>query len=469
MTRAIRRDVAVIGGGPAGSATAIRLAELGFTVALVERDTFPRAHVGICIGDASVALFDYLGVGDQFHQLQSWQRRQTAIAWGGKAEWVQQRGFHVNRGAVDLLLLQRARAAGVIVFQPANILAIQEADPAGWYLKLSVDGAALDIASRFVVDATGRRGTLGGRRTRDTPPLLALHATWSLTGTPAFDGMIAACNGAWLWYAQTAHDQAVVSVFTDPRCSITKASPRNHYLRVILRSCALGLGHLDRFVGEPAACDATSRHVAAPIGEYYLCVGDACMTVDPLSSQGVHLALQSGLQAAVVINTILTKPSNASIARHFYRERVAARVQLYTDRARNEYAKVAATISEPFWLERSSGLLTAQPAAGEALTQPPAPTQRIRLAESVCTDKAPVIAGDLVVLQNVLRHRGTNHSIAFVDGAAIADMLAHMPAGTTMSDIPSLWSAWVDPLRAKKIAEWLWARRILVAAQPLPH
>ena len=56
-----------------------------------------------------------------------------------------------------------------------------------------------------------------GSRIKDGPPLVALHANWALEDEAEFDGLIEAGEDAWLWYAQTARDRAVVSVFCDPR------------------------------------------------------------------------------------------------------------------------------------------------------------------------------------------------------------------------------------------------------------
>ena len=81
--------------------------------------------------------------------------------------------------------------------------------------------------------------------------------------------------------------------------------------------------------------------------------GIACFSVDPLSSQGVHLALQSGLQGAIIVNTILRKPENTEAAQRFFRMRIAARIGRYTGRTKQEYARVSAMCPNAFWHERA--------------------------------------------------------------------------------------------------------------------
>ena len=63
MVFAAEHDVVILGAGPAGTSAAIRLAQMGLDVGVVERRRFPRSHVGICISDETVALIDYLGLG----------------------------------------------------------------------------------------------------------------------------------------------------------------------------------------------------------------------------------------------------------------------------------------------------------------------------------------------------------------------------------------------------------------------
>ena len=70
MKFAAEHDVVILGAGPAGTSAAIRLAEMGLDVGVVERRHFPRSHVGICISDETVALIDYLGVGAKFNGAQ---------------------------------------------------------------------------------------------------------------------------------------------------------------------------------------------------------------------------------------------------------------------------------------------------------------------------------------------------------------------------------------------------------------
>jgi 2-polyprenyl-6-methoxyphenol hydroxylase-like FAD-dependent oxidoreductase len=79
-------DAAVVGAGPAGAATAILLARAGWSVALIERQTFPRRKVcGECIAASNLALLDALGIGPEFERRAGAELRRVALLRGDDA------------------------------------------------------------------------------------------------------------------------------------------------------------------------------------------------------------------------------------------------------------------------------------------------------------------------------------------------------------------------------------------------
>lgn len=475
MTRPARHEVPahhevmVLGAGPSGTATAIRLARLGIDVALVEQSEFPRAHVGICIGDQTLALLEFLGLGNEFRAAGFWKRALTAVSWGGTdTRFVEQRGYHVDRALLDRLLLGKARDEGVTVYQPARTERPPLAIEGGWRCDFSVAGSLRRVTCGFLVDAAGRRPALPGARTKDSPPLIALYADWRLRRPARFDGLIESGAHGWAWYAQTRRDRAIVSVFLDPRGTRFdgRSSLQAKYERLLKQFPVLRRGVSGEQCSPPRACNATSSHSTDPVGSRHIRVGDACLSVDPLSSQGVHLALQSGIQSATIVNTILRKPDNADLARQFYDERVSERVGQFTARMRTEYARVAAVSRHAFWRERADEAAVDAPEGPRlrSATLPSDPDLKLALAPDAVIASGPVIAGDFVERRAILNHVNIARPVAFLAGADLPALLAELPFRFAVRDLPQLWRDHVCPAEARSIAHWLWQRRILVEA-----
>lgn len=176
-----RFDVAVVGAGPAGSAAAILLARAGWSVALIERQAFPRRKVcGECIAASNLALLDALGVGAAVEARAGAELRRVALMRGeeticaalpaaaGAHRW----GRALGREHLDAWLADAAEAAGATRFQPWALASI--AGRAGDFV-LDVrpsagQGAAAEVRAGLVVAAHGSWEPLPSERQarRDT-------------------------------------------------------------------------------------------------------------------------------------------------------------------------------------------------------------------------------------------------------------------------------------------------------------
>ncbi|MGH8258153.1 MAG: NAD(P)/FAD-dependent oxidoreductase, partial [Steroidobacteraceae bacterium] len=123
-------DAIVIGAGPAGSTTAILLAQAGWSVALIEKGTFPRRKVcGECIAATNLPLLDALGVGAVFAAIAGPQLRRVALWAGTRSVTAALPAFEstlhpwgraLGREHLDDMLLQRAAGVGAVIFQPCT-------------------------------------------------------------------------------------------------------------------------------------------------------------------------------------------------------------------------------------------------------------------------------------------------------------------------------------------------------------
>ena len=128
-------DAIIIGAGPAGASAAILLANAGWSIALIEKQIFPRRKVcGECVAASNLPLLDALGIGAAFMAQAGPELRQVALMRGTRTvhaklpaaphpiyAW----GRALGRETLDTLLLERASAAGAVVLQPYTVQDLQ--------------------------------------------------------------------------------------------------------------------------------------------------------------------------------------------------------------------------------------------------------------------------------------------------------------------------------------------------------
>ncbi|MFS8063595.1 MAG: NAD(P)/FAD-dependent oxidoreductase [Luteimonas sp.] len=161
-------DAIIVGAGPAGSTAAIRLAQAGWSVALMEKQSFPRRKVcGECIAATNLPLLDALGIGAAFGALAGPELRRVGIFAGtrkvtaalpafaaARHPW----GRALGREHLDTLLLQRAAAVGVHLWQP-------------WTVKHVARDGCDHVCHALEVES-------GVTATVKAPLLIAAHGSW---------------------------------------------------------------------------------------------------------------------------------------------------------------------------------------------------------------------------------------------------------------------------------------------------
>ncbi|MGZ8984573.1 MAG: NAD(P)/FAD-dependent oxidoreductase [Methylotenera sp.] len=172
-------DVIIVGAGPAGSSAAILLARAGWSVALIEKQRFPRRKVcGECIAASNIPLLEALGISPAFETNAGPELRKVALIRGDskvvadlpaanheKYLW----GRALGRETLDTLLLEQARSAGAEVLQPWAMEAI-DGKAGDWRCKVrAMDSAAtLNLQAPVAIDAHGSWEALSSDRPRQS-------------------------------------------------------------------------------------------------------------------------------------------------------------------------------------------------------------------------------------------------------------------------------------------------------------
>ena len=326
MTGQSIADVAVIGGGPAGSAAATMLARQGWQVVLLERERFPRDHVGESLLPASMPVLEELGAMDAVQAAGFLPKYGATMVWGRDPEpwsWhfretsaTYPHAYQVWRPTFDHILLDNARSSGVDVREGCRVAAIQLQDPTIIRYTSDTDGDG-ELSARFVVDATGQAALLArqnGARSWDTSfRNLAVYAYFDgaeqLPSPDENNIFIEAFEHGWFWTIPLHTGWSSVGAVVDNQTGqegIQRLGAREFLFDQLSRA-----PHTRRMLSNARWASGpnivrdwsySSEHTA---GANFVMTGDSACFVDPLFSSGVHLALMSGVLAAAYATTAL--------------------------------------------------------------------------------------------------------------------------------------------------------------------
>ena len=456
----------VIGGGPAGSTFAARMAQLGHDVVLVERATFPRRQFGESLSPGVLPLLSMTGVRAAVEAAGFRRVRTVRVLWDGDErvrDDPSEQGLIVGRGEFDRLLLKHALALGVRILQPATVRAYWY-DGGRWRVEAGTPGGNVLVEADFLADARGRAGA--GRTRRWTGVrTLALYAYWCGAALPE-EPRIEAGGEAWYWGIPLPDGTYNTLAFVDAR-RFRAAGEGTLTARLceLLGRSELMSGCRDaKMIGSPAAIDATAYIDDACASAAGFKVGDAALALDPLSSSGVQKAIQGALSAAVVANTLLRRPERAEAALQFRCSGLNEASQRHRRWAAGYYGKVAERGGGPFWQSRAADARPEPPPpAPQTLTTHALASVGVALSRQVEFVDLPCIEGDFVVVKQAVRHPGLDSSLAYLGDREVAPLLQRLPAGLTPLQIARLWSDRMPFESAITIAGWMLDRGLFVS------
>lgn len=469
MGAAVETEICVIGGGPAGAVAALRMAQLGRQVCLLERAEFPRPHIGESLPASIWPILRVLDLEEDVKAAQFLRSTGSVLLWGGDFERRGDSGekpaLLVDRGQFDGLLLNAARKAGVRVLQPARAYRPRRSSE-GWEIPVLTSQGQGRVFAGVVVDAAGKQAGMGRNFRPASQPLMALYAYWRAPSGFGPQARVEAGSAHWYWGAALPDGTVNACIFVDPAdCTgLSPAGRRNLYLNLLARSTLLACCLEQDRVGPVRQCDATSLCEMTPPAADLLRVGEASFSVDALSSQGVQLAMGQALQAAVVVNTVLTRRADTDLALQFYRDRQIERVETHAELAAAFYARQHSVNRTRFWALRAHPVeWLRRPAPALKNSDLPHGVDLCLSASSKLT-YAGVQTETHVVASRVLEHPDLPRPVYSLDGAELALLLSDIAHPVPAHEILQRWSARIGQGSAEQVLNWLWKTGVLVSA-----
>lgn len=335
-----QHDVVILGGGPAGSTLATLMASAGYDVVVVEKEHFPRFHIGESLLPATVNIFERLGVHEPIRKAYirkpggKWLYGEQEVP-GDFSKFDAQATFKENpysylveRSSFDKILIDRSIEVGADVRFGTEVTDLIHDNGRVDGVRCTNDqGQDYDLHGRLIVDASGLRSVIPSKlrlRNLTEPHRMGIYAQYAakptrddvkagwFVGQMFYDG--------WTWLLMLPDDRfSVGTVMTVDRFRKSGLSPADMLDRLIAENPLLSAGMTaDRErVSDVMVTGNMGNSSERLVGDGWVAVGDAAYFIDPCYSSGVHLAMKS---AEMVADLVMEQPQGSSIEATVFRQ-----------------------------------------------------------------------------------------------------------------------------------------------------
>jgi flavin-dependent dehydrogenase len=210
--------VVIIGGGPAGSVAATRLAQQGIHALVLERDKFPRFHIGESLLPNGNRILKEIGVWDKIAAAGFIEKRGAQFTLADRSRTVRnvfaqgwlpglEMTYQVERARFDEILLRHAQSVGAQVCEQTPVTSVRRIDNQ-WQIQAEYQGQPLTVTADWVIDASGRHCVMGRTMKLEKSPLpypgrMAVFNHFEGmqrdTGEAAGDIIVMRLDDAWFW------------------------------------------------------------------------------------------------------------------------------------------------------------------------------------------------------------------------------------------------------------------------------
>lgn len=347
----------VIGGGPGGSTAGTLLAKRGHKVLLLEKEIFPRFHIGESLLPYNLPIFDELGVMPELNAAGFPKKFGAQFELGDKTRWVgfvfkqgkftkHPQAMQVERAKFDHILLKNTAASGVEVREGWTVGRVDSVENGMTVQATGPNGEKETFRGDWLIDASGRGNLTGNQEgLRVMHPALKKLAVFGHflnvkldAGERAGDTVVIRLNNKWFWVIPVSAEKTSVGCVMDKEeFGRWKGSPEELFKHIVQNNPAI----LDRMKN---AQRVDEIHVTADFsyknrtlfGPRLLRVGDAAGFLDPIFSSGVYIAMRSGKLAVAAIAEAIKRGDSTKPFR-YYEKQVFAGMDFYWEMVEKFY------------------------------------------------------------------------------------------------------------------------------------
>ncbi len=351
-------DVLIIGCGPGGSSAATFLARSGKRVLVLEKEVFPRFHIGESLLPANQRIFREMGVLPALQEagfLRKLAARFELDEGSVSTRFLFSEGrfsrepeaIHVERATFDHILLKHARNSGAEVREGWTVQRFG-VNPQGVHLEArSPENKLSDFQASFLIDASGRGNVTGNQENlRVIHPKhkkVAIFGQFANVDLPPVEArtetIIVRLLDKWFWIIPLSAEKTSVGLVID-QAELTRSgtSPEQIFQQWVEASSAVKARMAGaRLLNGMQVTSDFSYYNRRLVGERLLRVGDAAGFLDPIFSAGVFLAMWSGKLAAETVLAALKTGETAGRRFARYEKRVRRGMEFYWRMVENYY------------------------------------------------------------------------------------------------------------------------------------
>ena len=325
-------DVAVIGGGPAGSTAAAMLARRGHKVIALEKARHPRFHIGESLLPMNLPVFERLGVLDKVRALGVFKpgadfeadnpRGYNTYAFARAIGRSPPHAYQVWRQDFDQMLYAHARECGADAREGHEVVRVEQNGPRETRLEVRTDeGRVYGIQARYLVDASGRDAFLSAkkrlRRKNDLHQSAAIFGHYRgaerRPGEDEGNISIYSFEHGWMWMIPLPDGVMSVGAVCRPDYLKQRKGRTVEFLIETLKRNSALWRRLERaeLIGDEVRVTGNYSYDSTRMGgPGWVLIGDAFAFLDPVFSSGVYLAMSGAEQAVAVVDGALRRPAD---------------------------------------------------------------------------------------------------------------------------------------------------------------